>query len=164
MALQEGADEILPLAELKQVTIKVGRKSIPWKIKAIRLYTFPVQVWNRSFTYRIENWIALNQKNHKKFLQTPSLRDRVNMLEKTLTAHIISFASAIGWDVQKPIHLIINDIHRIRPAILKDIGMMGFDLTFTTNVSLPDGIGLGKAPSIGFGVLRQLHKYDEADK
>lgn len=156
VGLQEGADELLPLAELKKAKLRIGRKTIPWKIEAVKVHAFPLQVWNKTFTYRIENWLALNQKNHRKFLQTASLRERVEMLEKTLTAHIISFAAAVNWDVQQPVNLFINDIHSVRPAIFKDIGMMGFDVTFTTNVSLPDAIGLGKAPSIGFGVLRQL--------
>lgn len=156
VGLQEGADELLPLAELKKAKLKIGKKNIPWKVETIKLHTFPLQVWNKTFTYRIENWLALNQKNHRKFLQTASLRDRVEILEKTLTAHIISFASAVAWNIQQPVELFINDIHSVRPAVFKDIGMMGFDVTFTANVSLPDGIGLGKAPSIGFGVLRHV--------
>ncbi|MCS6975037.1 MAG: CRISPR-associated endonuclease Cas6 [Cyclobacteriaceae bacterium] len=156
VGLEQGADEVLPLAELKRKKLKIGKRNISWEVDSVRLKTFPVQIWNKSFPYRMNSWLALNQKNHKKFLQTASLRDRVEFLEKTLTAHILSFAAAVGWDVQKQVELFINDIHAVRPLMFKGIGMMGFDITFTANVSLPDGIGLGKAPSLGFGVVRQL--------
>lgn len=34
--------------------------------------------------------------------------------------------------------------------------MMGFDIRFKSNVSLPDYIGLGKGVSIGFGMIKRL--------
>ncbi len=38
----------------------------------------------------------------------------------------------------------------------KNIKMMGFDIRFKSNVSLPDYIGLGKGVSIGFGMIKRL--------
>jgi len=112
-----------------------------------------MQVWDKKFNYTIKNWIALNQENFPKYQQIESLSERVNFLEKTLIANIISFAKGIEWIIDKPIELKINNINATKAVTLKGKKLVGFNIDFTSNVFLPNYIGLGKSVSLGYGLV-----------
>jgi len=158
ICLEEGADEVNRFLTNKNWSISIGNKNIELKILKLDLNQFNLQVWDKNFTYKINNWIALNNDNYSNFLNTSSLADRVSFLEKTLIAHIISFAEGVKWNIDKQINLVINEIHKQRWVKYKGVGFIGFDISFTTNVFLPDYIGLGKAVSVGFGVVKKIKK------
>ena len=117
---------------------------------------FTLQVWEKSFTMRLTQWLALNQENYAKFRATTDEFVHLTLLEGILKANIISFAKGIGWDVDRDIRLRIDTIDKSRLIPYKEQKLMAFDVTFRTNVFLPDYLGLGKGVSHGFGTVRQV--------
>jgi hypothetical protein len=83
---------------------------------------------------------------------------RLALLESILKGNILSFAKGIGWDIDREISLRIDTIEKVRPVTFKEQKVLAFDVTFRTNVFLPDYLGLGKGVSLGFGTVRQMKK------
>ena len=158
ICLEEGAEEVNRFLTNKDWNITIGKNSIELKILKLDLNQFNLQVWDKNFTYKINNWIAFNSDNYKNYRNLTSLKEKICFLEKILIAHIISFAEGVKWNIDKQIQLVINEIHKQRWIKYKDIGFLAFDVSFTTNVFLPDYIGLGKSVSVGFGVVKKSKK------
>jgi hypothetical protein len=157
-SMEEGAGEVLNLIEKRKNEIKVHGKKMSLNVLNLHLKQSTLQVWDKFFSYHLRHWIALNKNNYKDYNDLLPLKERVLLLEKTLVSHILSFAEGVGWNVDKKIELFINDIHKQRWVKYKNIGLLAFDITFTTNVSLPDYVGLGKAVSVGFGAVKRIRK------
>ena len=81
------------------------------------------------------------------------------MLERLLTANILSFAKGIGLYFDGQVITRITQLVEPRLQYYKGVKLMSFDAEFKTNVSLPDYIGLGKGVSLGMGtVVRKYRK------
>lgn len=156
-----GVDEIHKFFKKPDWSLKIGSRWLDMKIHRLLLNQFNMQVWESSFHYNIRNWIALNQDNYRKYQQIESEKERIALLERTLTANIISFAKGIEWNIEKEIKVSITLPVTIRPVSLKGKKVLGFNTGFTTNVFLPNYIGLGKSVSLGFGMVRQVHRKEE---
>ncbi len=161
LCIDYGVDEIHKYFENRNWDIKVNDRWLEMKIARLNLNQFTMQVWDRMYDYSIRNWIALNQENYTKYMEIGGMVEKLQFLEKTLTANILSFAKGIDWTVDKPIELKILEIISARKVMIKDKQVLGFNLTFSTNVFLPNNIGLGKAVSKGYGVVRTLKRIEE---
>ena len=162
ICIEYGVDEIHKFFENSDWSLKIGDRWLDMKIGRLNLNQFMMQVWDKSWRYNITNWVALNQENYPKYAAIESLTEQIQFLERTLTGNIISMAKGIEWDVDKPIKLTINEIIATRLVNLKGSKVTAFTLDFTTNVFLPNYIGLGKSVSLGFGVVRS--KINEKNK
>lgn len=158
LCLDQGVDEIHKYFEQKDWSVLIGDRQMEMKIYRLNLNQFTMQVWDKDYHYNIRNWIALNQENIHKYNGLENLSERVGFLEKTLTGNIISFAKGIDWDVDRQIKVHIKNMGLPRPVKLKGKTMLGFNLEFSSNVFLPNYIGLGKAVSTGFGVVKCLRE------
>ncbi|MCX7769400.1 MAG: CRISPR-associated endonuclease Cas6, partial [Flavobacteriales bacterium] len=156
VALEKGAEALMTWLEEKPKSLRVGRRTLPFTVRHLKLSQHILQVWNKDFNYTICNWLALNKDNLKAWEKTPSLTQRVQMLERILTAHILAFAEGVGWNVDKPVKVLVRNIRRQGLCQYKKVKWKSFDIAFITNVSLPDGVGLGKASSVGFGIVRRM--------
>ena len=114
---------------------------------------YTLQVWEKSFNYRIYNWLALSQDNYQRYQQIQNDLERIDFLEGILKANIIAFAKGVKWDVDRTIHLRIDEVIKTKLVPYKSQKLMAFDLTFRSNVFLPDFVGLGKGVSLGFGTV-----------
>jgi len=83
--------------------------------------------------------------------------EQLEFLEKILIGNILSFAKGIDWNIEKQIKLKIPKILRTNLLTIKDVKREAYTLNFTTNVFLPNHIGLGKNASMGFGVVRIVY-------
>jgi hypothetical protein len=142
----------------KDWNIKIGDKKVELKVFKIELKQFNLEVIEDKKSYNIYNWIALNSDNYANFINSDSFIKKLTILEKTLIAHIISFAEGVNWDIDKKIQLSINKINKERWTKYKKVSFLSFDVSFTTNVSLPDYIGLGKSVSVGYGMIKKANK------
>lgn len=105
-------------------------------------------------SYHINNWIALNEHNYKKYQELENELSKIELLESILKGNIISFAKGIGWEVDQTLQLRIDEIKKIKLVPYKGQRLTAFDLHFRTNAQLPEYIGLGKGVSLGFGVIK----------
>ena len=154
VCIEQGVDEIHKYFENKCWDIEISGRWLSMKLGGINMNQFVMQVWDRSFSYTISNWIALNQENYPRYLELEKESEKREMLESILRANILSFAKGIGWHIENEIRVSINEIRNARGVMLKGKKMIGFDVVFSSNVFLPNTIGLGKSVSLGFGTVR----------
>ena len=121
----------------------------------MKINKFNLNIRDKKFRYVIRNWLALNEKNYKIYMQTQSLAEKYKLLENILTANILSFAKGVDWHIEedKKIEVNITKILKEKKTWFKGNPLLAFDVEFTSNVFIPSTIGLGKAASHGYGVV-----------
>lgn len=154
--IDAGVDEIHKLFGHRSWTILLQGQPMDLKVDRLDMKTTNLNVWEKRFRYSLWNWQALNEDNWKKYTALESMVDKVAMLEKILTANILSFAKGIDWHITAPVQVTIQDVKQERDARMKDIKVRTFEVDFYCNVFLPDYLGLGKGVSKGFGTVRQI--------
>ena len=97
--------------------------------------------------------MALTEKNYGKWQAYNIYVERVQMIEKLLTNHLLQGLWGMGWDSKERIQTNLMTINRIAPVPYHRMQLLAFDVEFTTNMLVPSGLGMGKAVSHGFGVV-----------
>ena len=156
VCIDAGVDEIHHYFQQPDWSVWIGERKVEMKVNQLFLNTFTLQVWNTHFDYQLRNWLALSQENYVKYKQITSEIERIEMLQRILTGNILSFAKGVGWTIDKPIELTITSSPEVKPVPHKSKRMVAFNLSFSSNVSLPNHIGLGKRVSIGFGMVKAV--------
>ena len=111
--------------------------------------------------YRINGYVGLNQSNYDAYLRGPSLSTRVEILEKSLVGHILGFCTEIGWKVpNKSLKVHIQDIHKKQGLRLVKNEFLAFDLTFHSNIYLPNQLALGKKLAFGCGIIKRVKMHE----
>jgi hypothetical protein len=103
--------------------------------------------------YRFVNpWLGLNQDNHARYAAARSDAERQALLERVLVGNCLAVAKAFGHWVRGRL---TADARRLRPRTcrFKDQPMLGFEGPFCVNFRLPNGMGIGKSVSRGFGTV-----------
>lgn len=154
--MEEACEPMLEFLSSKNWDIEIGKTKITLNILNLSLKQVNIQVWDKPLTYRIYNWLALNPKNYKKFFEIDSLAERIKFLENILTAHIIAFAEGVKFDIQKRLTVKINNLYKERWITYKGVKLLAFDLKFSVNMSLPSYVGIGKAVSVGHGIVKHV--------
>lgn len=156
ICIEEGVDQIHKYFEKKDWSIIIGDRTLDMKIASLNMNYYTLQAWDSWFDYRISNWLALNQENWKKYNETDSLTQRIEFLESILKGNILSFAKGIEWTVDNTIEVMISSLGEAVSIRLKSYKVIAFNANFSTNVFLPNFIGLGKGTSKGFGVVKYV--------
>lgn len=156
ICLDFGVDEIHHFFQNKDWQIHLSGRDIQLKVADLRLNQFNMQIGDSLFQYKIFNWLALNERNFETYAQMGSEAEKKQLLQRILIGNILSFAKGIKWDIDKTIHLEINEIVTEKPLRFKGARLLGLTVGFSTNVFLPNNIGLGKGVSHGFGIVRQI--------
>ena len=146
----EGCKSLENLLKMKDFTAIFsdnGITGIEKETDILQLHPTPQQ------TYRIHDYIALNANNLHEWINNPSLPARAALLERCIVGHILKFASAIKWLLPpRSLQVELLDF-RFRNTRAFDNNFLAFEVMFRTNITLPEGIGLGKAVSHGFGIV-----------
>jgi hypothetical protein len=158
ICIEEGVDHIHKYFEKRDWSIMIGDRKLEMKIASLNLNQFTMQAWEHNFSYRIVNWLALNQDNVKKYRNFESLTEKVSFMEGLLKANVLSFAKGINWHVDKPIEVKIKSLDEPKPITFKSQRLLAFNAQFSCNVFIPNNIGLGKGVSVGFGIVKELKK------
>ncbi len=142
------------LAALRgRMELTIGREARVFCVADVKTVPYVPAVGGGPMMYALRRYLPLNADNAARFDALPALTDRVCLLERTITANILSFFKGVGFRCADAIDVAISSIDSESRLRYKGVSFRGFDLTFIANVRLPDAIGLGKSPSVGFGVL-----------
>ncbi len=152
---------------LKQVfmelnKMKIGHKEETIFEKSITLKEEEFGVVESYIDYQfLSPWIALNQRNYKKYKEMEKISDvdeRYNqikkLLKKVLIGNIISISKSLDYTVKEQIK--VEHLLKEVPVKLKSTDMNAFSGVFRTNFYLPDYFGLGKSVSRGFGMVKKI--------
>lgn len=141
------------------------------KYSKIRIENFYYAIIEKSIIVKCENlglskkeysyefltpWLALNEKNFKKYMEIEEEKDKKEFLNKILTGNIISLSKSLGYTVEKVIEAKILKFKEV-PVKLKGVKMIGFLGSFRVNFEIPDYFGLGKSVSRGFGTIKKIN-------
>lgn len=149
----EGAESIGKILSGAGGKIQIGRRSAVFNITGMPMSQSLVQVNDISNTYKLSRWLPLNQDNYELFSSLESLQEKCAFLERLLVGNILSFAKGVGIFFDSEVEASIVDIEMMGKYKFKNVNMLGFDVVFSTNVSLPQYVGLGKGVSLGFGMI-----------
>lgn len=157
LCLGDGVDEIHKLFNKSSWEIDLRGKKTNLVIDNLNLNNFRLNIWDKSFDYRLYNWFALNEKNYQRYNSLTSEMDRMEMLERILIGNILAFAKGMDWHVEQEIRVRIREIRNTKQLKYKNTHLMAFDVNFSSNVFLPNFIGLGKGASHGYGVVQIIN-------
>lgn len=101
--------------------------------------------------YQVSRWLGLNSNNHKVFLSSKTLVEKIELIERVLSGHILSLAKSLGYFFPDRFSLYLTDFYKSGLLHYKGVSLLAMDFKFSTNVVLPEGFSLGKGGSLGFG-------------
>ncbi|MDX2070754.1 MAG: CRISPR-associated endonuclease Cas6 [Haliscomenobacter sp.] len=104
-------------------------------------------------TYRLRQYLGLNQDTYALWQNADGLIERVQLLEKSVRNHLLSCLWGLGWDSKEQVEIKIQELYQAKIINYHAQALMAFDLSFSTRVNIPVGVGIGKAVSHGFGVV-----------
>ncbi len=156
-AVDEGVDAVQQVLASSNWELNWQGEMINLQIEDLRLNQHYFRFISTPKRYRLRHWMALNQENFEKWLAETSLLGRVSLLQKLLTNHIMSSLWGLGWEPQEQVVVQLEDLTKSKAAFFKNQKLMAFDVTFSSNVLLVPGMGIGKAVSHGFGEVYPLN-------
>ncbi len=110
-------------------------------------------------TYRLNKWLPLNGKNYERWQQSLRLSDKVAILDKVLWGHLFHLTESVGITLDRDrLELFVSSIDMQTYKKAYKTSLLALDVTFCTNLLLPDEIGLGQKVSLGFGKVQQIKK------
>ena len=155
--LQEGVDAVQHFFVQPDWNLLIGDRELKLRLADMNIRQVKLQVWDSEMHYRIRNWIPFHSDNYHRY-KSGSLKERIELLEATLTGNILTMASGIGWHIEKKVELSILEMSVPKWIPYKGIKHMSFDVHFACNVSLPKHLGLGRKVSVGFGSVMPFRK------
>lgn len=116
-----------------------------------------------SHKYRVNTWMPFKmfrtnaegkrEPSFNEWRDTPYEIERLQILERKLNSNIITFCKAVSLHVPFTVKCRIISKHGEAWPMYNRRLQKTFDLTFETNIQLPEGIGIGGSVSEGFGRL-----------
>lgn len=136
-------------------TLKIGKKKLASESQSISMLTEYFGTTDEMIEYSFETaYIPLNKESFDKY-NNSSLLELHKDLESKIIGNIISMSKGLGYQVEE--RLIVE--HKLKPfkfIPVKGTKFMTFKGTFKVNFSIPDGLGLGRHISKGFGVVKRV--------
>ncbi|WP_027000496.1 CRISPR-associated endonuclease Cas6 [Eisenibacter elegans] len=155
LGINEGAQLLVQLfLKIKEIDLS-GRKYLI-QSKNIEALTSPLEVKNEElFQYKFKTlWLGLNQENHKIYKNLQDDKEKQKLLEKILTANLISLSKGLGYTVKDKI--MVKSQLLEKSTKFKGEEMLAFSGQFICNMQIPKLLGIGKAVSRGYGAVIQV--------
>lgn len=155
IGIDEGA-RLLPSLFLDLHELRIDGRQYLIDAKNIELKRETAGITCELKKYRFANyWMALNQENHTKYLNLESSEKKTRMLNSILINNILSFFKNTDIILKSNERIMVNVDVSEGSTKFKDNRMIVFSGSFVCNTLLPDGIGLGKSVSRGFGAIKR---------
>ncbi len=138
--------------------LRLGRRSFTPVIASATMDKVHLTLKETLTTYHIQRYVALNEHNYERYQELERLADKYALLEQCLIGNILSFAKSMNVHFENKVRVNIVSSNDCQPAKYKNIILTAFDLTFKTNVILPNYIGLGGKVSVGFGIIKVINQ------
>ena len=156
VCIGEGTEAIGQFFSACDFVVNIGDRPLELEVESIKPNKVLVQVWDSIFSYTIRKWLPFNKENYEQYTKLESLAEKYAMLERLLVGNILSFGKGVGIQFDKQVECKITEASEPMSIMHKGVKLMGFDVAFKSNVSLPDYIGLGKGVSVGKGMVKRM--------
>jgi hypothetical protein len=154
--LNAGIEELHHFFSQPDWTLDLNGRTAPIRIANLNVRQYRLGVWERSFRYHIRNWLALNEDNYGTYIRLPGLVEKMALLEQILRNQIVGLLHEFDYEPERQVEVKVQQLKGEKWVEFKRIKVLAFSLEFTTNVALPDYLGLGKGCSSGWGVVKGL--------
>lgn len=161
VCIGEGTEAIGQFFSACDFVVNIGDRPLELEVESIKPNKVLVQIWDSIFSYTIRKWLPFNKENYEQYLKLESLAEKYAMLERLLIGNILSFGKGVGIQFDKQVECKITEASEPMSIMHKGVKLMGFDVAFKSNVSLPDYIGLGKGVSVGKGMVKRMESNKE---
>lgn len=153
IGIEKGA-ELLPQLFLKIKELNIGGERYPIHTKNIEANQEEVGFSQELVEYKFKTlWMALNQQNHQAYQQLETHNEKTQLLNRMIVGNILGFYSNIQLQLETSERLMAKVEVFEKSTQFKQNTMIAFSGKFIVNALLPDGIGLGKSVSRGFGTI-----------
>jgi len=156
--LEECVEEAHRFFSKSDWSLNIAGKHYDMKIDRLDMREYNMHILEREFTYRLYKWQALNSQNLANYKALTTDAERRELLSGILVGNLLSFATGLEWQLEKRLEVNVTNIIRQNRIQYKRMRMQCFDIEFSTNMFLPQYLGLGKGGAKGFGVLRNIKK------
>ena len=172
--LKQGKASITAIGEgvaALKLWLQHNNQAINWAGKKVQLSLlgYPteqqvtVSITDKQTTYRLYKWIALNQQQYKQYVQAADFIVKTKILQQCLQNHLVALSFTLLPQNTQIIESTLIDLTGQKIVNVYGNKLLAFDVVFSTNLKLPNFIGIGKAVSIGFGKQQPLGLY-KSDK
>ncbi len=153
VAVAEGI-EVLSALTLVGVDLRLGATYRHVLEATLNITERHLGLMRSTYAYHLATpWLALNQENHVRF-GGMSETQRSQLLDVQVANNCLSLAKSFGLRITT--RLVGHARVRPIPVWMKDVQMTGFLGEIRINFSVPEGLGLGKSVSKGFGAIRRF--------
>ena len=121
ICLGDGIDEIHHFFLKRDWSIHISGRTLDMKIDHLALNQVPLEIGLNFRSYRLSNWVALNQRNYGEYRSLESLKDQLEFLERKLIGNILSFAKGVGWRIEEEVQVRIIEMEPSRAVKVKGI-------------------------------------------
>lgn len=115
---------------------------------------FRSQKGGSMYTYRLYQYIPFRSSAYQQYCNAGSAAEQLTVLQEHLSYHIRELAERLAWPEQQQLRCGHIKHYREKKARLGGVQHLAFDLVFSTNLFIPEYVGLGRGVIKGHGVIR----------
>ncbi|MBF1577113.1 CRISPR-associated endonuclease Cas6 [Hoylesella shahii] len=150
----EGVENIGVFFASNNFNVRIGNKRHCLQIEEVNAKLVDIACdTEQIYSYQLTNWLPLNEENYSQFTQTSDTEEQLIMLQRILTGNILSMLKGLGIRVEQRVEVHIKHLEERPNVIFKGVKLYCANISFDSNVLLPQHVGLGKHASVGFGIL-----------
>ncbi|TAK40939.1 MAG: hypothetical protein EPO28_09345 [Saprospiraceae bacterium] len=150
-AMNEGVAAFQKVLATNSWEIEWEGQPLMLQLQSLDMKDHYLQMTKEMMAYQLNRWLPFNDENYQRWLDCPDLRARVDLLEKILSGQLLNFCTGAGWQLPERFDLRLLHLHATCLMRYHDTPRVALNVTYCTNMLLPQGIALGKAVSHGFG-------------
>lgn len=156
VCLNEGIEELHHFFSQPDWTLDLNGRSAPVRIHKLDVKNYSLGVWDKAFRYHIRQWIGLNEDNYGTYSRLTGLVEKLFLLEKVLQNQVVGLLQQLDCEAERQVEVKIQQLKEDKWVSFKGVKVLAFSLEFTSNVALPDFLGIGKGASVGWGIIKGL--------
>lgn len=156
VCVNQGADVIGQFLSTNDKILNIVDQEIEFNVAKVVPFRILMQTWKRTFKYALSRWLPLNAKNYRLYQMAETDEERKSLLESVLVGNLLSMLKGLDIHAEDRITVKIEKVDRVYATYNKGIGLLTFDLVFTSNLTIPNNVGIGKNASIGYGIVKEL--------
>ena len=154
----EGTEDIGNFFANQNLDMEISGRKERFEIDSITANRWLLQLWESDFPYTLRKWLPFNTSNYAAYRQLEGITERAELIEHILTGNMLSMCTGLNTHLESHISYKLLQIKEQKVYDFKGVKMLGLDISFKTNLFMPDYIGLGKGASLGFGMIEQIEK------
>lgn len=157
LGIDDGAESLAAMmADRSEIRCHIGHRSMTLHAAAMTGWTDGIGQTETRHTYRIDDWLPLNADNFHDYRQARGMVERISLLQRILRGNILSFAKGMDVFFDDMVECTIEEMECTGTVRFKGVELMCFSGFFTSDVVIPQWIGLGKSASLNHGTILRL--------